>query len=113
MITIHPDLSSKEMFAPGTSNETIKFMAETKDISWGGFSLQLDKIPQDRDNSFSAEKAHTLAGRQVAVNLSSPHLTVWGDILRYDSAKKHMAVIISKVSDYDLWQELCDGDKVT
>ena len=111
MAAIHPDASALETLGPGTKNEIIRFLAETKDISWGGFSLQLDKVPQDSENSFSAEKAHTLAGRQIEVNLANPRLTVWGDILRYDSEKKHMAVVLSKVSDYDLWQELCGTDK--
>ena len=113
MVALHPDASTLETSSPGTKNEIIRFLAETKDISWGGFSLQLDKVPKDRENSFSAEKAHTLAGRQVEVNLANPRLTVWGDILRYDSEKKHMAVVLSKVSDYDLWQELCGTDKDT
>ena len=106
-IHIHLDESHMGMLSLNTSGETIRLIAETKDISWGGFCLQFSKLPQDRENRFTPEKAHTLVGSQVAVNLSSPRLTLWGDVLRYDSQTKQMAIIITKVSDYDLWQELC------
>ena len=109
MIHIHLDESDMGMLSLSTSGETIRLMAETKDISWGGFCLQFSRLPKDRKNRFSPEKAHTLVGNEVAVNLSKPGLTIWGDVLRYDSGTKQMAIIITKVSDYDLWQRLCSG----
>ena len=110
MINIHFDESDLGTLSLSASGETIRLMAETKDISWGGFCLQFSKPPQDRNNRFTPENAHTLTGSQVAVNLSTPPLTLWGDVLRYDAQTKQMAIIITKVSDYDLWQELCGGN---
>lgn len=109
MIHIHLDESDMGMLSLSASDKTIRLIAETKDISWGGFCLQFSKLPQDRKNRFTPEKAHTLVGSQVAVNLSNPRLTIWGDVLRYDSGTKQMAILITKVSNYDLWQELCGG----
>jgi hypothetical protein len=107
MINIHLDDANLGTLSLKTKNENIKLLAETKDISWGGFCLQLSKLPKDRDNRFTPEKAHTIIGKPIVVNLNKPHLTLWGDVVRFDSKGKQMAIIITKVSDYELWQELC------
>lgn len=109
MIHIHLDESDMGALSLKKSDETIRLMAETKDISWGGVCIYISDPPHDRKNRFIPENAHTLVGGQITVNLTNPKLTLWGDVLRYDSRSKHMAVILSKVSDYGLWQQLCGG----
>ncbi|MBN2298212.1 MAG: hypothetical protein JXM72_06435 [Deltaproteobacteria bacterium] len=113
MINIRIDDSTMSALSPGIKDETLKIIAETKDISWGGFCLQLPKLPRDRGKRFTPEKAHTVVGRQIVVSLNNPHLTLWGEVIRFDSNAQEMAIIITKVSDYDLWQELCNAQEVT
>lgn len=113
MINIHLDDANLGTLSLNTKNEKIKLLAETKDISWGGFCLQLSKLPKDRDNRFTPEKAHTIVGKSIVVNLNNPHLTLWGDVVRFDSKGMQMAIIITKVSDYELWQEMCNKKENT
>ncbi|HHO77078.1 MAG TPA: hypothetical protein ENN05_11730 [Deltaproteobacteria bacterium] len=111
MINIHINDSTMEALSPGIKDETIKIIAETKDISWGGFCLQMTNLPRDRGKRFTPEKAHTIVGRQIVVSFNNPHLTLWGEVIRLDSKAHEMAITITKVSDYDLWQGLCDAQE--
>jgi len=113
MISVHIDDSAMSALSPGIKDETIKIIAETKDISWGGFCLQMQNLPKDRGKRFTPEKAHTVVGKQIVVILNNPHLTLWGEVIRVDSNAHEIAITITKVSDYDLWQELCDTQERT
>jgi len=113
MMSIHIDDSTMPALSPGVKDETLRIIAETKDISWGGFCLQLQRLPRDKGKRFTREKAHTIVGRQIVVSLNNPHLTLWGEVIRFDSIAQEMAIIITKVSDYDLWQGLCDAQDIT
>ena len=110
MINIHLDESNIDSVNVSPKDQSIKVIAQTKDISWGGFCLQFPDLPQDPHNRFSPEKAHSLVGRPIKVTLTKPSLTLWGDIIRFDSKAKQMAIVISKASDYELWQELCEKE---
>jgi hypothetical protein len=93
----------------GRGDKGITLMSETKDISWSGFCLKFASLPDDPGNRFSRARAHTLVGTTVKVMLSNPKLTLWGDVIRFDAAAREMAVLITKVSDYDRWQKVCDA----
>ena len=110
MITIELEHPEGARLSLSTRDRNVRLVAETRDISWGGLCLQFPVLPQDRENRFTPPKAHTVVGSSITVNLSSPLLTLYGEVIRFDSRNKVMAVIITKVSDYDLWQELCNQD---
>ena len=86
--------------------KTLRVFAETKDISWGGFCLKFSEIPQDE--RFTPENAHLLVDKPVIVKMHRPKVTIWGNIIRLDIARRELAVIIAKISDIDQWQALCD-----
>lgn len=111
MISIHIEAPDDSALATAKRDKGIRLMAETKDISWGGFCLKFTTLPSNPENRFAPSKAHTLVGRSIRVNFAKLSLTLWGDVVRFDSKSKEMAVIITKVSDYDRWQELCDQGK--
>ncbi len=110
MITIELEHPEGARLSLSTRDRNIRLVAETRDISWGGLCLQFPVLPRDRENRFTPPKAHTVVGSPITVNLSSPVLTLHGEVIRFDSRNKVMAVIITKVSDYDLWQELCNQE---
>jgi hypothetical protein len=93
----------------GRGDRGMKLMSETKDMSWSGFCLRFASLPEDPEHRFSPARAHRLVGKTVKVMLSRPKLTLWGDVIRFDSLAREMAVLITKVSDYELWQEVCDA----
>lgn len=107
MVSIHIEPHEDETLSPAKRDRGIRLMAETKDISWSGFCLKFTTLPSDPENRFSPSKAHTLVGRSIRVKISKPLVTLWGDVVRFDSKSKEMAVVITKVSDYDLWQQIC------
>jgi hypothetical protein len=110
MITI--GLEGKEgaaVIRSGSRGKEIRLMTETKDISWGGFCLRFASLPEDPEDLFSRARVHKLVGKTVKVMLSEPKVTLWGDVIRFDAGTREMAVIITKVSDYDLWQHTCSS----
>jgi hypothetical protein len=94
----------------GAGDKGIKLMSETKDISWSGFCLKFETLPDDPGNRFSPSQAHKLVGKTIKVLLSKPKLTLWGDVIRFDSRARELAVLITKVSDYDRWQAVCEAE---
>lgn len=93
----------------GSKDKGVRLMSETKDISWSGFCLKFSSLPDDPENRFSRAKAHKLVGTTIKVMLSKPKITLWGDVIRFDATAMEMAVLITKVSNYDLWQQVCDA----
>ncbi len=110
MINIKLEDPDAPTLSLSTKGKDIRLVAETKDISWGGFCLKFASVPSDPENRFTPAKAHTLVGKSIVVNLSKPALTLWGDVIRFDSNGKEIAVIITKVSDYELWQQICNQE---
>lgn len=110
MISIHIEESQGVTLSLITRGKGIRLMAETKDISWGGFCLKFQELPSDPENRFSPSRAHKLVEQTIKVTLSTPALTLWGEVIRFDSKTQEMAVIITKVSDYDLWQGICNQE---
>lgn len=110
MINIHLEEPEGATMSLVTKDKGIRLMAETKDISWSGFCLTFSTAPGDPENRFTPAKAHTLVGQSIKVSLSGPALTLWGDVIRFDSKGRELAVIITKVSDYERWQALCSQD---
>jgi hypothetical protein len=110
MISIHIEESEGATLSLINRGNGIRLMAETKDISWGGFCLKFQEPPSDPGNWFSPSRAHKLVGQAIKVTLSRPPLSLWGEVIRFDSKTQEMAVIITKVSDYDLWQGLCSQE---
>jgi hypothetical protein len=111
MININIEDQEKPTLSLSTKDKDIRLIAQTKDISWGGFCLKFSSVPSDPENRFTPAKAHTLVGKSIKVHLSNPALTLWGDVIRFDSKGKEMAVIITKVSDYELWQQICNQEE--
>ncbi len=110
MININLEDQERPTLSLATKDKDIRLIAQTKDISWGGFCLKFTSVPSDPENRFTPAKAHTLVGKSIKVHLSKPSLTLWGDVIRFDSKGKEMAVIITKVSDYELWQHICNQE---
>jgi hypothetical protein len=110
MITIELEHPEGARLTLSTRDRSFRLIAETRDISWGGLCLKFPVLPQDREKRFTPPKAHTIVGSSITVNLSSPVLTLYGEVVRFDSRNQVMAVSITKVSDYDLWQELCNQE---
>jgi hypothetical protein len=109
MISISIEGTGDAVIRSGTRDKGMRLTSETKDISWSGFCLKFSSLPDDPEKRFSPSRAHKLVGKTVRVTLSKPGITLWGDVVRFDSAAREMAVVITKVSDYDLWQEVCDA----
>ncbi|HQI00738.1 MAG TPA: hypothetical protein PLA18_05655 [Deltaproteobacteria bacterium] len=107
MVSIHVEAPAQTASSSVRRDRGIRLMAETKDISWSGFCLKFAALPADPENRFSPSQAHTLVGRSIRVKISKPLITLWGDVVRFDSRLREMAVIITRVSDYDLWQQIC------
>ncbi len=107
MVSIHIEAPAQTASSSVRRDRGIRLMAETKDISWSGFYLKFAALPADPENRFSPSQAHTLVGRSIRVKISKPLITLWGDVVRFDSRLREMAVIITRVSDYDLWQQIC------
>ncbi len=108
MISIHIEESDGATLSLITRDKGVRLMAETKDISWGGFCLRFEDLPSDPENRFSPSRAHKLVEQAIKVTLSKPALTLWGEVIRFDTRTQEMAVIITKVSDYERWQNLCN-----
>lgn len=107
MINIHLEDPEAATLSITTKDKEIRLIGETKDISWGGFCLKFSSVPNEPEKRFTPSKAHTLVGKSIKVTLTNPALSLWGDVIRFDSKSKEMAVIITKVSDYELWQAIC------
>ncbi|HPW68548.1 MAG: hypothetical protein WDA72_07700 [Desulfomonilia bacterium] len=110
MITIELEHPEGARLSLSTRDRSFRLVAETRDISWGGLCLTFPVLPRDREKRFTPPKAHSIVGNSITVNLSWPVLTLYGEVIRFDSRDQVMAVIITKVSDYDLWQELCNQE---
>ena len=86
--------------------KNLKTQAELKDISLSGFCLHFKQMPGELN--FNPAAAHHLIGRAVSVKFAESHLTVWGEIVRFDARSQEMAVVIAKTSNNGAWQDWCD-----
>ncbi len=109
MTSISIEATGDAFVRSGRGDTGVKLMSETKDISWSGFCLRFPSLPDDPGNRFSTARAHTLVGKAIRVTLENPKLTLWGEVVRFDAAAREMAVVITKVSNYDRWQQVCDA----
>jgi hypothetical protein len=91
----------------GSGMTNIRVQAVVRDISLGGFCLGFDKLPGELN--FTPARAHNLIGQGVSVKFVDNHLTVWGEIVRFDARAAEMAVQVSKTSNNAAWQAWCDA----
>lgn len=86
--------------------KNLKAQTVVKDISLSGFSLSFEHLPSELN--FKPAKAHNLIGQDVSIKFVENHLTVWGEIVRFDAKAAEMAVVVSKVSNNAIWQSWCE-----
>jgi len=108
MISLHLDDNNLNDISTHSTQKKIRIMSHTKDIGWGGICLEFEDLPKDSGNSFSPSRAHTIVGKSIQIKLRDPNLTLWGEVIRFDSKTREMAILITKVSDYNYWQTICD-----
>lgn len=82
-------------------------MVNTIDISLGGFCAKVVHSPTDTDKSFSPAIAYTLAGKTITVLFKGNDMVISGKVVRIEPRSMFMAVVITKVSDINLWRQFC------
>jgi hypothetical protein len=82
-------------------------MVNTIDISLGGFCAKVVRSPRDTDKSFSPAVAYTLVGQTITVFFKENDMVITGKVVRIEPRTMLMAVVITKVSDINLWREFC------
>ena len=82
-------------------------LVNTIDISLGGFCAKVVHSPTDTDKSFSPAVAYTLVGRTITVFFKDNDLVINGRVVRIEPRTMLMAVVITKVSDINLWRQFC------
>lgn len=94
----------------GGGASRLKGMIDTIDVSLGGFSARITASPSDAERIFGPALAYALVGKEVLVTLGSTDIMVWGKVVRVEPKTMIMAVIITRVSDIDVWKDLCSGE---
>ena len=89
------------------SKKCICGMVNTIDISLGGFCAKVVRSPTDTDKSFSPAKAYTLVGKTITVFFKDNDMVISGKVVRIEPRTMLMAVVITRVSDINLWRQFC------
>jgi len=95
---------------PDTGNSPAKYICgtvNTIDISLGGFCVKIAHSPTDAEKCFSPAIAYTLVGKNITVFFKENDMVVSGRVVRTEPTTMLMAVVITKVSDINLWQQFC------
>lgn len=85
--------------------QNIVALAQTSNISIGGMLLAIVGGVMDARQSLTPANAPLVIGQTIEVIFSYPVLTVWGHVIRADTAS--LALVIDKVSNVRLWKQVC------
>jgi len=102
-IEIVADCSTPE----SDSAKSICGRVNTIDVSLGGFCVKVDNSQTITDKRFSPAIAYTLVGKTITVFFRDNDMVISGKVVRIEPGTMLMAVVITKVSDINLWREFC------
>ncbi len=85
-------------------------LVNTVDIGLGGFSVKITHSWTRTDKSFGPGCAYMLVNKTITAYFKEKDLRVSGKVVRVDPKTMLMAVVITKVSDIDLWRLFCGQD---
>lgn len=90
-----------------TGKKKILGLARTKNISIGGMYLKLTGSPYDTRMSLTPANAQNILGKPIEVWVEQYNLEIWGEVIRVETPALDIGMVISKVSDVNVWKRLC------